>query len=242
MSDTEFAAQAALYAALAEAVADCSAVIKRGQGQGYLYAEAEAVVAEADRVMAPRGLVVIPGPATVINGGDFETKNGKRTLFYLRREFTLVHKDGGRHDGGAFCIALGTNLGATPPQATTSAGTTALAYFLKDLLRMPRSKEEDVEHSSNNRGEQRRDEEPRPAAAPQQRVPVARKATMVLKAIGAASTLRAYENAADKWAAVLSVRGQPDPETGEPMDEGYTDAEVAEIKAALAAAKERVKV
>jgi len=222
--------QRELYAALADAVKACEWVVKRGDGQGYRYAKAEAVIAEADRVLEPVGVVVIPGTAVIHEVGKFRSKGEDKTLFVLRREFIVVHRGGGQIRG-EMSVAIGANVGGTPPQATTSAATTALSYFLKDLLRMPRVDEEDVEHASNNRSE--REEEPRPPARPQAPVPPARKATLVLRGIAAVRTRDDYAKAVDRWHEVLDARRDGD-------DRGYSDAEVEEVKAALAAARARV--
>lgn len=223
-------AQAALYAALAKAVAATRAVEKHGQGQGYAYARAEDVMREADRVLSENGVTVAPIAARIVVAGVAEGKSGPRTIFALRCKWLVAHVAGGEFVG-EMTIAVGTNLNATPPQATSSAYTCCERDFYRALLRMPRGPEEDVEHPKNHREERFEESAPaRPAVAP----PAARKATKVLAALAALKTPAEWEKAREKWDAVLAERSPED-------DCGYDREEVLDIQSALHVAKERVK-
>lgn len=225
----EATAQAALYRALAEAIDDIQGVAKRGNGQGYKYAKADHVVAEADRVLTPRGVSVFPGSSEILVAGVAEGKSGPRTIFHLHQEFHIVHRDGGE-SRGSVCVGIGTNLNTGPTQATMSALTAAEAYFYKCLLRMPRVDEDDHDHPRNNR----REEEERPPAKPAVTIPQTRKAVQVLRAIASVKTAAQLDDARDRWNDVLARRGGPD------GDCGYSDDEVREIGAAIKTAEGRV--
>jgi len=154
-------AQSALYAALASAIGETEGVAKHGSGQGYMYAKAEAVMREADRVLTKHGISVAPIGATLTVAGVAESPKGARTIFTLTCQFLVAHRAGGSFIG-EMTIAVGTNLNATPPQATSSAYTCCERDFYRALLRMPRSDKDDVEHESHRRVE-REEREPEPA-------------------------------------------------------------------------------
>jgi hypothetical protein len=227
---TNAEAQVALFLALDEAAKATSAVPKDAKGQGYMYAAAENVMREADRALSANGLVVAPVRARLVVTGE-ASKGGKsdRTIFSIECRFLVAHNRGGWFIG-EMTLAVGANLAGTPPQATSSAYTCCERDFYRALLRMPRGPEDDVEHPKNNRAERFEDAAPaRPAVAP----PAARKATRVLSAIAAVKSPAEWDKAREKWDQVLFERSAED-------DCGYSDAEVAEIKAALAAAATRV--
>ena len=220
--------QSALYLALAEAIADIEGVAKRGNGQGYKYAKADHVVAEADRVLTKRGVSVFPGSSEILVAGVAEGKSGPRTIFVLHQEFVIVHRDGGEARGSV-SVGIGTNLNTGPTQATMSAFTAAEAYFYKAMLRMPRVDEDDHDHPKNNR----REEEERPPARPTVTVPQTRKAITVLRAIAAAKNSTELDMLREKWNDVLARRGGPE------GDCGYSDDEAKQIGAAIETAEER---
>lgn len=235
---TEPSAQAALFAALATAIQETRAVNKDAQGQGYLYARAENVMREADRVLTPNGITVCPIGARIVVSGQSEGKNGSRTIFSLECRFLVAHVAGGSFVG-EMTIAVGTNLNATPPQATSSAYTCCERDFYRALLRMPRGPDDDVEHPKNNRSE--RDDEPRPPATPSVPIPTTRKATKVLATIAKVATVEQYETVVARWSDAIAHRGAP-LDDGGTDDCGYSDADVAEVQRALAAARERVGI
>jgi len=237
VTDAEFTAQRELAAALAGAVEDTRAVGKHGDGQGYKYARAEDVMREADRVLSAAGISVVPISAKVAVAGNADSKNGPKAIFVLTCRWLVVHRSGGSFEA-EMSIAVGTNLAATPPQATSSAYTCCERDMYRALLRMPRGPMDDVEHPSNNRTP--RDEEPGPPAQTRVPPPAARKINRVLPMIDAAKTLPDFERVRDRWNEVLAVRGRPGPDGGAPSDEGYSDADVETIRAALKRAAERV--
>ena len=224
-------AQSALYAALASAIGETEGVAKHGSGQGYMYAKAEAVMREADRVLTKHGISVAPIGATLTVAGVAESPKGARTIFTLTCQFLVAHRAGGSFIG-EMTIAVGTNLNATPPQATSSAYTCCERDFYRALLRMPRSDKDDVEHESHRRveREEREPEPARPTVAP----PAARKATRVLAGIGAVKSVAEWDKVREGWDANVLAHRTPDD------DLGYTAAECEAVKAALAAAAARV--
>ncbi len=149
----------------------------------------------------------------------------------------MAHIAGGSFVG-EMTIAVGTNLNATPPQATSSAYTCCERDFYRALLRMPRGPEDDVEHPKNNRAP--RDEEP-PPARPVVAVPstsgLDAKLPMVLEQVARITTIEHYERAVAGFHRATELRGAP-LDDGEVDLCGYSDAGFARVQAAFAAAHE----
>lgn len=234
------AAVKALFSALAAAIKATRAVSKTGEGQGYRYAKAKDVIAEADRVLGDVDIAVVPISASIDARGAAEGKSGPRTIFALTMGFLVTHPEGA-YFVGEMTLGIGTNLNPGPPQATSSALTGCERDFYRSLLRMPRTDEDDPDDPSNTRERAgRREDEDRPPAKPSVNVPTtASKLSRVLPQIERIADADGYARAVAAFTGATETRGMPlggdDVETC-----GYTDAEFAQVKAAFAAAKARV--
>jgi len=120
-----------LAAALAEAQAKCGTATKAGRNShhGYRYATAETIIATAKDALASTGLAVIPGRTAVVHDEGGPT---------LVRKFVLVHA-GGQTLECESVWPIVEERGRPLDKATAIATTTSLAYFLRDLLLMPRA-------------------------------------------------------------------------------------------------------
>ena len=123
-----------LAAALIEARRQCRAVEKDSTNtfHKYKYASSEAIIEEAKAALDSSGIAVIPVELSV-NG---HTKEGE-DRFELSRKFLLEHVSGEQRlcaCNWPICPEKGRPL----DKATAIADTLSLAYFLRDLLMMPR--------------------------------------------------------------------------------------------------------
>jgi hypothetical protein len=123
-----------LAAALAKAQSRCRAASKdsRNDFHKYKYASAEAIMEEAKIALADCELSVIPlGHEMRVSG------NGSAAFYEVHRQFLIAHSSGE-------CLTLPfpwpvcPDRGRPLDKALAGAMTTSLAYFLRDLLQMPR--------------------------------------------------------------------------------------------------------
>lgn len=126
----------------------------------YEYASSEALIEEARTALAANGLAVVPVEQSV-NGWEREGEN----RFELVQTRMILHISGE-------CIVCRSAWPIVPDRgrpldkATAAADTLSLAYFLRDLLQLPRvDKQADV----NTRDD--REYKPQPAPQPQPQMP-----------------------------------------------------------------------
>lgn len=123
-----------LASALVQAVLDCQAVPHdaRNQHHGYDYTSAEAILEAGRGALAKNGLCLVPVEQTV-NGHEREGPD----RFELVQTRLLLHVSGE-------CVTCRSAWPIMPgpgrplDKATAAADTLSLAYFLRDLLQMPR--------------------------------------------------------------------------------------------------------
>ena len=138
------------YAALCDALAAACARVKAAPKDAtnsfhhYNYASAECVIRTAREALAESGLSLGPVRAQVDRpGGDGPD--------ILRRTIRITHRLGAYEDR-EFCWPIVPEKGRPYDKAFASADTTGLAYFLRDLLLMPRVDEGDnMDHNSRDR-------------------------------------------------------------------------------------------
>lgn len=123
-----------LATALVGAIRACSAVAHDAVNQHhkYRYTSAEAILREARVAMAANGLALIPLDQTV-NGHEREGPD----RYELVQQRLLVHESG----ESVVCRSawpIMPDRGRPLDKATAAADTLSLAYFLRDLLQMPR--------------------------------------------------------------------------------------------------------
>lgn len=156
MSDTQEAPDCGeLYAALARAQINVHALDKDGtnQHQRYAYTTSESVIDAARKVMAPEGLAAFRADYSVTHEGHG---------FQVRSAFVVSHPTGARmqHTG----VWYGEpGKGRPMDKALAGALTTSLAYWLRDLLLIPRKDDDEPDERDD------RDYQPaRRQRAPQQ--------------------------------------------------------------------------
>lgn len=127
---TELAKLPALSAALVAAQKDAGAVLKSAYNshQSYEYADAEGVIGQARAALNAHGLAVAPAGVRFIGQGEHP---------FFVREFVVRHESGESYVADMLW-AIVSNRGKPADKAIASAETTALAYFLRTLLLMPR--------------------------------------------------------------------------------------------------------
>jgi hypothetical protein len=130
---------ASLLAAFAAAQHDASQVSKRGKneegndGRGYAYALAEDIIIEAKAILRRHGLAVLPIST--------ELRESKIAVggVELVSHFVLLHASSGQErDLGERVWPVIAGPDQTLDRAHASADTSLLAYFLRNLLQMPR--------------------------------------------------------------------------------------------------------
>lgn len=140
--------QPKLSAALSKAQQACKAVEKdsRNDFHRYAYASAESIIAEAKMAMAGTGLSVMPHSPRMITNGPQQM---------LHRAVTIMHESGESVEMEPIEWPICPDRGRPLDKAYAAAMTTSLAYFLRDLLLMPR-----VDPSDDISGRDDRDREP----------------------------------------------------------------------------------
>jgi hypothetical protein len=145
--------------ALAEAQQKSKAVPhdQRNAFHKYDYTSAEAIIAEAKEILGACGLSLLPLEQTV-NGHDREGPD----RFELVRKFLLLHSSG-ESVPIMLCWPIVPDKGRPLDKATGAAATTSLAYFLRDLLLMPRvDRADDVAGRDDRSREQSTPRQPSP--------------------------------------------------------------------------------
>lgn len=114
----------------------------------YKYADSETIIQAAREALHAAGLV-LRRPAYL-----FETDTAGQA--WLKSQFLLTHPQSGETEEHAFpfpvTLEIGKDKEKSLDKAVTGALTVSLAYFLRDLLLIPR---EDEPGGMNNRGENR---------------------------------------------------------------------------------------
>lgn len=123
-----------LAAALVQAIAACQVVPHDAENtyHRYRYTSAEAILTEARQALSSNGLAVIPVSQSV-NGHEREGPD----RYELVQQRLLLHTSG---ESVLCCSAwpIIPEKGRPLDKATAAADTISLAYFLRDLLQMPR--------------------------------------------------------------------------------------------------------
>lgn len=173
-----------LNKALAKAISEASTVIedRKVEAQapgsnfkGFGYASSEAIIQEARDVLTKNGLVVYPTEFKVVLNETVDflpigaTTKFTKVVPQIRRKYILAHASGEEKE---FLqdAAIYDDGKKGADKGVSAADTTSLAYFLRNLLLLPRlSKEEFLE-----RERQEREREPlQNPGAPMQSAPVA---------------------------------------------------------------------
>lgn len=138
-----------LNGALAKAQAACRSASKdaKNNHQGYKYASAEEILDAAKEALGPVGVSVFPESSDVF---AIDLPSGAAT--FLRRTFRVACE--GEERVAALVWPVVPGPGRPLDKALASADTSSLAYFLRDLLAMPR-----VDPTDNMDHTDRRDEE-----------------------------------------------------------------------------------
>jgi hypothetical protein len=138
-----------LAAALTAAIKSCPAVEHDRKvsypGVKYNYASSEAIIDAARRALADNGLAVVP-ISQQVNGHE---RTGP-DRYELAQQRLLVHTSG----ESLLCSSVWPicpDKGRALDKATAAADTLSLAYFLRDLLQMPRVAPDDEVASRNDR-------------------------------------------------------------------------------------------
>lgn len=142
-----------LCAALAAAQKKCRAVAHDAKNEfhRYRYTSSEAIIEEAKQAFADTGLALLPlGPQL--------TKFGEQLT--LTRSLLLMHTSGETIPLVIEHWPVIPDKGRPLDKAFASAITTSLAYFLRDLLQMPRCDPEDDISGREDRPKEKKAEKP----------------------------------------------------------------------------------
>lgn len=163
-----------LYAALVLAQRAIRSVDKDAQNKfaGYTYASSEAMIEEARKALAGAGLAVFCVEHTIrppameavieIRSDGKERPSGPHMVSILVSRYRLAHESGEFLDS-VLEWPIVPEKGRPSDKATASALTTQLAYYLRDLLLMPRGldADDDMDHNSRDRGREQNDRDQR---------------------------------------------------------------------------------
>lgn len=164
-----------LYAALVRAQAKIEAVAKdaKNKFQGYDYASSEAIIEEARKALSEAGLAVFPIGQSIIGplstpaaqSDDKEERKppGPHEVSSVLRTFRLAESVSCEYQDTAFSWPVVPEKGRPADKALASALTSSLAYYLRDLLLMPRgvSPTDDMDHESRDNGRREQRKTPR---------------------------------------------------------------------------------
>ena len=130
--------QRLILAALQAAQADADQVAREGinVGGGYVYARAEDMIRGAKEVLARHKLAVFP---VATRTERHPAAHGVGVETYLVRTWTLVHLTHGTLSLGDHAWPVVPETGRPFDKAWAAADTSSLAYFLRNLLQLPRT-------------------------------------------------------------------------------------------------------
>jgi hypothetical protein len=131
-----------LATALTAARERCQPAIKdrRNQFQKYDYASSESIISEAREALKSTGLSpVLTSPKLRVTG------SGHMAIYELTRHCHLIHTSGESVYLGELEWPVVVDKGRPIDKAFAIAITTSLAYFLRDLLLMPRGAQDDMD-------------------------------------------------------------------------------------------------
>jgi hypothetical protein len=134
-----------LAVALAAARERCKAAVKdrRNEYQKYDYASSESIITEAAEALKSTGLSpVLTSPKLRVTG------SGHMAIYELTRHCHLIHTSGEAVNLGELEWPVLVDKGRPIDKAFAIAITTSLAYFLRDLLLMPRGAQDDMDARS----------------------------------------------------------------------------------------------
>jgi hypothetical protein len=153
-----------LAAALATARERCKAAAKdrRNEYQKYDYASSESIITEAAEALKSTGLSpVLTSPRLHVAG------SGNMAIYTLTRHIHLIHTSGESVYMDELEWPVLPDKGRPPDKAFAIAITTSLAYFLRDLLLMPRGAQDDMDaHTEEPSAAPAPTEERKPAETP----------------------------------------------------------------------------
>lgn len=180
---------APLYTALAAAQGAIHAVGKDGKNthMNYAYTSSEAVIDAARIALSPQGLAAFRL--------KYEVPESSGNNFAINSTFALVHSSGGSVEFSSMWIAS-PGKGRPDDKAMAGALTTGLAYWLRDLLLIPRKDDDEADR----RDDRQHVQQPRQR---HQRAPQEHKATTpVLSEMGfskACAEMELERNLVIKW-------------------------------------------
>lgn len=140
-----------LYKALVKAQAEVPEPPKDGHNKfsNYDYTTAETMIRICKKTLGENGLALIPLGTEI---GRIEDDSGMDKLYIFKRGYTLAHVSGENvkmTQSYPICPTKSNNWKPEDPRfamdydkSTSAAATTTLAYFLRDLLLVPRADEE----------------------------------------------------------------------------------------------------
>lgn len=231
--ETMWTAQAELHKAIASAQKEAQAVEKdaRNQFHRYNYVSAEAMIADAKKVLGkhdlafvPQGFDLIPNP-----GLRMETisKEGRTSVHeaaaVLRSSWIVMHKAGGSLQVSSAWPVV-PEAGRPMDKAVAAARTASLNYLLRDLLQFPRV-EEGTDLDDNSRDEQPARHEPPPARQQKPAPPTedgepppsaSRMLVDIKRALFSCTSGEEVDKVLSKWASKIEkmpARARPHPQT-----------------------------
>lgn len=200
----------------------------RNKHHSYDYASSESIFLECRDALFDAGLVVLPRASSKRVEEDGTT--------WLVREYKILHAEGESMDAEQVWPVVPGN-GRPLDKAIASAATASLAYFLRDLLLLPR-----VEKGVDLDDDERDKEPPPPKHPPPKKEPSANarenklraalRKVATLDAEKRAKAFRATEDAGalpvdDLDVLMAFIQGQDNIDAKRPPDAGMTPDEVA---------------
>lgn len=171
MTTTKKTGRAGLFAKLLEAAREANAVDKRGQntGQGYAYAQASDVIAEAQRALHTAGLVAFMVPGE-IEEREIQAQSGQGGLFVtILSTLTIVDPDDPEHP--LELTVKGTGVDYPGDKAIYKAMTGAAKYAYASALGIPFGDDPEADNAGSG---QARKSRPTGDATPNQKRAITR--------------------------------------------------------------------